>query len=169
MADAEICGGSEYDEFVSADQRRHCRDARTGRFAQAACCIDKCFGLLIGEGAGVVPASCVEAVDVECDGAALNAGGLCHNGETGKFVKAACCDFADDEDEFVLGEGEELDVVQQSADDAYLCEGVNDDVIRCQTGDDGACDRQGEALQQAEFTDACCAIAQDEPFEYCVQ
>ncbi len=161
LADEDICDASDYDVEIAADGRRHCRDTRTGRFSQSACCIDKCFDIFVAsDDEVIIPASCLDTVEGECDGSSLNAGGLCHDTETGRFVKAACCEWDEIEDP---------DALQVANDDAYLCEGVNDDVIACQTGDDGACDRQGAALAQADFTDGCCAVEQDEPFEFCIE
>lgn len=153
VADREVCDAAEYDEFVSADQRRHCRNPTTGRFAQAGCCVDKCFDI-IADGQEI-PVSCLDQVEAECDGAALNGGNLCANTQTGRFVKAACCDYGDDVD------------AAQTADTAFLCEEVNDDIIRCQTGDDGACDRQEAALEDGTFADGCCGLDRDSPLEFC--
>lgn len=153
IKDRDICDAAEYDEFVSDDNRRHCRNPSTGRFAPAGCCVDKCFDIIAaGE---ELPVSCLARVETECENAARNAGDLCANVDSGRFVKAACCDYA--------GEDE----LAQAADAAFLCEEVNDDIIRCQTGDDAACDRQEAALADGSMADACCGLERQETLEFC--
>jgi hypothetical protein len=153
VKDRDICDASEYDEFVSADERRHCRNPGTGRFAPAGCCVDKCFDIIAG--GEIVPESCLARVEAECENAALNAGNLCANADSGRFVKAACCDYGDDVD------------AAQIADDAFLCEEVNDDIIRCQTGDEDACDRSDKAIDDGTLADGCCGLDRAQALEFC--
>jgi hypothetical protein len=166
LADDDICEASDFDAELALDQRHHCRDGRTGRFAPAVCCIDRCFDAALA--GGKLPVACTISVEDECVGAAENAAGLCYNEDNGRFVKAACCTLAA-ADADVEDPAEEDDDFAQIADDAFICENINDEVIHCESGDDEACAIKQTALEDPDFFDGCCAIAQDELFEFCPQ
>ena len=164
MQDAARCENAAFDEFIAADGQRHCRDQKSGQFAMASCCVDSCFEEIADSRERedrVVPFECLDAVESECGDAALNAGDLCHDIDTGRFVKAACCG--------ALAADDRSDDERRRADRAFECELVNDDVIRCQTGDDFACDRSEAFLADDDRTAECCDLerADGETFEYC--
>ncbi len=151
IAADQVCEAAAFDETLSRGGARLCRDTNTGRFAPSLCCVDDCFEEITA--GNEIPVACTETVEAECEGATENAGGLCHDPESGKFVKAACCELEDD-------------AAKDLSDLLWECEELNDDVIRCQTGDDWACDRQ-EGAMDTTFDEECCEANPDGGWEYC--
>jgi hypothetical protein len=115
MNDAARCGDASFDAEADALGYRHCRASAgdlAGLLAPGACCVDACFDILAaGED---VPIDCLLALDDECTGAAVDAGGLCR-GEDGHHAKAACC----------LGED---GLAPERSDDCYLAELAGEDL-----------------------------------------
>jgi hypothetical protein len=150
-ADA-ACEAAAFDTEVARSGTRLCRDQGTGQFAPSLCCIDDCFDeILSGRD---IPPACLTSVEAECANAAPNSIGACHSTETGKFLKAACCD---------------LDLAAEDRDRAdflFECEELNHQIIQCQTGDDFACDLQ-EATLTTDFDESCCDANPDSGWEFC--